>query len=97
MLGTCIEASMTLTRVSSLERTVKEEKGDLITNSHSILVRWKNHFSQLLNIPGVDDVRQREIHTAELLFPELSAFEFELVTVKLKVTYHQVFFKSLQN
>jgi hypothetical protein len=23
----------------------KEEKGDLVTDCHSILVRWRNHFS----------------------------------------------------
>jgi hypothetical protein len=43
---------------------VKDEKVDLVTDSHSILVRWKNHFSQVLNVHGVDDVRQTEIHTA---------------------------------
>jgi hypothetical protein len=35
--------------------TVKVEKGDLVTDSHSIL--WKNHFSQLLNVCGVIDFR----------------------------------------
>jgi len=44
---------------------VKDEKGDLITDSHSILARWRNHFSQLLNVQGTRDVRQTEIHTAE--------------------------------
>jgi len=27
---------------------VRNEKGDLVTDSHSILARWRNHFSQLL-------------------------------------------------
>jgi len=40
---------------------VKDEKGDLVADSHSILARWRNHFSQLLNIHGVNDVRQTEI------------------------------------
>jgi len=31
----------------------KAEKGDLVTDSHSILVRWRNHFSQLLNYMGL--------------------------------------------
>jgi hypothetical protein len=53
--------------------TVKNEKGDLVTNSHSILARWRKHFSQLLNIHRVSDVRQTEIHTAEPLEPEPSA------------------------
>ena len=36
--------------------TVKSEKGDLVTDCHSILARWRNHFSQLLNVPGFNDV-----------------------------------------
>jgi len=53
-------------------------------NSHSILARWKNPFSQLLNVYGVHDVRQTEIHTAEPLVPELSASEIEMAIEKLK-------------
>ena len=37
--------------------TVKDEKVDLVTNSHSRLAVWRNHFSQVLNVPGVNDVR----------------------------------------
>jgi len=55
----------------------------LITGSHSILARWRNNFSQLLNVHGVNDVRQTEIHTAEPLVPETSAFELELAVEKL--------------
>jgi hypothetical protein len=47
---------------------VKDEKGDLVADSHSILARWRNHFSQLLNIHGVNDVRQTEAHTAKPLW-----------------------------
>ena len=56
----------------------------MVTDSHSILARWRNHFSQLLNVHGVNDVRQTEIHTAEPLVPEPSTFEVELATEKLK-------------
>ena len=45
--------------------------------------RWK-HISPLLNVYGVNDVRQTEIHTAEPLVPELSAFEAQLAIEKLK-------------
>jgi hypothetical protein len=31
---------------------VKDEMGDLVTDSHNILVRWRNHFSQLLYVHG---------------------------------------------
>ena len=63
---------------------IKDEKGDLVADSHSIMTRWRNYFSQLLNVRGVNDVRQAEIHTAGLLVPEPSAFEVELAIEKLK-------------
>jgi len=63
---------------------VKDEKCDLITGSHSILARWRNNFSQLLDVHAVNNVRQTERHTAEPLVPEPSAFEVELATEKLK-------------
>jgi hypothetical protein len=37
-----------------------------------------------LNIHGVNDVRQIEVHTAEPLVPEPSAFEVEMAIEKLK-------------
>ena len=39
---TCIGASMTLIRVTSLEYS---KKGELLTESHSTLVWWRNHLS----------------------------------------------------
>ena len=63
---------------------VKDEKGDLVAVSHIIMTRWGNHFSQLLNVHAAKDVRQAEIHRAEPLVPEPSAFEFELAIEKLK-------------
>jgi len=48
---------------------VKDEKGDLVADSHSIMVRWRNYFSQILNVNGVSEVRQAEIHSAEPLVP----------------------------
>ena len=63
---------------------VKDEKGDLVADSHSILARGWKHISQPLNIPGVNDVRQTELHTAEPPVHEPSAFEVELANEKLK-------------
>ena len=63
---------------------VRDEKGSWVADSHIILARWGNHFSQLLNVHGFNDVRQREIHVTEPLVPEPSAFEFELAIEKLK-------------
>jgi len=48
------------------------------------LARWRNLFSQLLNVHGVNDVRQTEIQTAEQLVPQPSAFEVELAIEKLR-------------
>jgi hypothetical protein len=36
---------------------VKDENGDLLAYSHNILNRWKNYFSQILNVDTVSDVR----------------------------------------
>jgi len=56
----------------------------LVTDCHSILVRWRNYFSQLFNVHGVNDVKQTDIHTVEPLVPEPSACEFEMAIEKLK-------------
>ena len=64
---------------------VKDEKVDLVADSHSIVARWRNHFSQLFNVHAVKDVEQAEIHTAEPLVPETSASEIELAINKLKI------------
>jgi len=61
---------------------VKYEEGDLVADSHSFMTRWKNYFSQLLNVHGPKDVRQEAIHTAETLVPEPSGFEVELAIEK---------------
>jgi hypothetical protein len=63
---------------------VKDDKGDLVADSHSILARWRNYFYQLFNVHGVNDVMQTEIHTAEPLVPEPCAFEIELANEKVK-------------
>jgi hypothetical protein len=72
---------MNLRRVTNVE--VKDENGDLLADSH-ILNRWKNYFSQLLNVHRVSDVRQIEMHTAEPLVLDPSAFDDEIVVAKLK-------------
>jgi hypothetical protein len=48
------------------------------------LNKWKNFFNQVLNIHGVHDVRQMDIHMAEALIPEPSLVEVEIVIGKLK-------------
>jgi hypothetical protein len=63
---------------------IKDEKGDLVADSHSILARWRRSFYQLLNVHRVNNVRQTEVHTAEPLVPEPSVFEVEMAIEKLK-------------
>jgi hypothetical protein len=53
-----------------------DENGDLLADPH--------YFSQLLNVHMVSDVRQREIHTVELLVPDSSPFEVEIAITSLK-------------
>jgi hypothetical protein len=64
--------------------TVGDEKVHLVADSHSILARWRNYFSQLLIVHGVNNVRQTAIHTAAPLVFEPRASEFELAIEKLK-------------
>jgi hypothetical protein len=54
---------------------VKDEDCDLVADFYSIVPTWRNCFSQLLNVLGVNDFRHTEIYTAELLVPEPSATE----------------------
>jgi hypothetical protein len=63
---------------------VKDENGDLLVDSHNILNRWKNYFSQLLNVRNVRDVRQIEVHTTEPLIFGASRLDVEIAIAKLK-------------
>ena len=63
---------------------VKDEKSILVADSHSILAKYKNYFSWILNVHNVNDVRQKEIHTAELSVLQPCAFQLEMAIEKLK-------------
>ena len=56
----------------------------MVADSYSIWARWKNRFSQLFSVHGVSDVRQIEMHTAEPLVPEPSAFEVDMAIDNIK-------------
>ena len=56
----------------------------MVSDPYSIGSMWMNYFSQLLNVHAVNDIRHTEIHTAEPLVPEPSAFEVEVATEMLK-------------
>jgi hypothetical protein len=57
---------------------------NLLTDPQSISNRWKNCFNQVLNVHGVLDARQMNIHTADPSVPEPSLVEVETATVKLR-------------
>jgi hypothetical protein len=63
---------------------VKDENGDLLVASHNILNRWKNCFSQLLNVHNGSEVRQIEVHMPEPLVPGPSRFEAEIAIAKVE-------------
>jgi hypothetical protein len=62
-----------------INNLVKDKNGDLIADSHDILNRWKNYFSQLLNVHNVSSVRQIKIHTAEPLVLDPSPLKLKLL------------------
>jgi hypothetical protein len=64
--------------------TVKDKNGNLLADPQSVLNKWKNVFNQVLNVRGVHDVRQMDIHTTEPLVPELSLVDVEAAIGKLK-------------
>ena len=53
-------------------------------DSHGNLSRCRNHFSQLFNVHRVNYLRQTEIHTAEPMVPQPSAFESDMAIGKRK-------------
>ncbi|KAJ4445706.1 hypothetical protein ANN_12391 [Periplaneta americana] len=65
---------------------IKDENGDLLADSPSILNRWKNYFAQLLNLhrPIRNDRDEIEIQTAEPFIPEPTLSEVEIAIENLK-------------
>jgi hypothetical protein len=63
---------------------IKDENGNLLADPQNVLNRWKNFFNQVLNVHGVHDVRQMDIHTAEPLVSEPSLVEVEIAIGKLR-------------
>jgi hypothetical protein len=63
---------------------VKDENGDMLADFCNILNRWTNYYSWLLNVYRANDVRQTEVHTAELFVLGPSPFEVITTTERLK-------------
>jgi hypothetical protein len=55
-----------------------------VSGSQNILKRWRDYYSELLNVHKASNVRLIEIHTDELSVPDLSPFKVEIATAKLK-------------
>jgi hypothetical protein len=52
-------------RLSYQPRTnLAEDEKNLLTDSPSILNSWKNYFCQLLDVHGINEVRQTDMHIA---------------------------------
>jgi len=58
--------------------TVVLSEQEHLSLAYISIERWTNHCCQFLN-----DVRQTEIHTAEPLVPEPSAFEVEMAMTQI--------------
>ena len=63
---------------------IKNENEQSLADSSSILNRWKDYFSQLLNVHKDNDVGEIEIQTAEPLIPHPTLLEDEIAVEKLK-------------
>jgi hypothetical protein len=64
---------------------LKDEHGNLIANPQNVLNTWKDFFNQVLNVHGVHDVWQMDIHTAEPLVPGPGIVEVEISIRSLKI------------
>jgi hypothetical protein len=64
---------------------MKDENGALLADSHNILNRWKNYFSQLLNVHNVSDFWQIKVHMAQPLVPGSSHLKVEIAVAKPKM------------
>ena len=70
----------------------------MVAECHSILVRWGKPFISAVNVYGVSNVRQTEIHTAETLMSEpRMRLRLSWVLKSSKKTNHQVLIKLQQN
>jgi hypothetical protein len=71
-------------RVANLEIIHFKAKNYPLSERYNVLSRWKNYFSQLLNVHKFSDIRQTDIHTAVPLVRDPSPFENEIVIAVLK-------------
>jgi hypothetical protein len=75
---------------------VNDENGSMLADSHNILNRGENYFSQLLNVQAVNDVRQTEMHMPELPWLVPSCFKVQIGFEKQKDMKCQILIKCQQ-
>jgi hypothetical protein len=75
---------MNLRKRTNLINIINNGNGDLLEDPQCVLNRWKDFFNHVLNVHGVHDVRQMDIHMAEQLVPEPSLVKVEIAIGKLK-------------
>jgi hypothetical protein len=63
--------------------TVNNERGDFVTESHSIFARLRKHFYQFLNAHGDNIIEHTEIYTPKPV-PDPNDFEFRIAFDKIK-------------
>jgi len=68
----------------------------LVTDSHSILARWRNHLPQLFDVHGASDAGQTKIHTAEPLVLRLVPLRLRWLLTSKKDINQQELTKSQQ-
>jgi hypothetical protein len=71
-------------RVYQSRNNLEKDENDLLADSHNILNRWKNYFSQFLKVHYVRDVWQIEVHAVEPILPGSSRLEVDIAIAKLK-------------
>ena len=87
LLEICRGASFNLRRVTPYNYLSKDEKGELLADSHTASKRWDKHIRYLLNVHGVNDVRLSEIHAAESLLPETLSFALQMDIEEVEKMY----------
>jgi hypothetical protein len=63
---------------------IKDENANLLAHPHSALNSWKHFFNRVLNVHGVYDFRQMDVHVSESLVPESGLVEVEIAIGKLR-------------
>jgi hypothetical protein len=70
-------------RFQTRNNLLKDRIDHLLANSHNILNWCKFYICTFFNVRNCSDVRQKEIHTIELLIPDPTQLEAEIAIAEL--------------